>query len=95
MKVTNKNYTFGSQSAMAKYIWERDGGRCIYCSAPAEVIDHVVPVSKGGVTIRQNGVCCCLKCNCKKKDHLGMDFITRGIFWLLQCGEDMRWLDEI
>ena len=76
-------------------IWERDGGMCIYCGAPAQVIDHVVPSAKGGRSIVANGVCCCKKCNYKKGDKLEINMITRGIFWLLQCGEDMSWVDKV
>ena len=32
-------------------IFARDSGRCVYCSAPATSIDHVIPRSRGGVTI--------------------------------------------
>jgi len=29
-------------------IFARDGGRCVYCAAPATSIDHVIPRSRGG-----------------------------------------------
>src|SRR5260370_12040810 len=29
-------------------IFARDGGRCVYCDAPATSIDHVIPKSRGG-----------------------------------------------
>ena len=31
-----------------KAVFARDGGRCVYCSAPATSLDHVVPKSRGG-----------------------------------------------
>ena len=77
-----------------KYIFERDGGICIYCGSPALEIDHVVPVAMGGKARHNNGVCCCKKCNSKKKHHLD-EYLTRGIFWLMQCGEDVSWIDKI
>jgi len=79
----------------AKAIWERDGGMCIYCGNYAAVIDHVVPISKGGPNIKSNEVCACKSCNYKKSNKLDQDMLTRGIFWLLQHGEDMSWLDDI
>jgi len=74
-----------------KAIFERDGGQCIYCGAPAQEIDHVVPKIMGGKAWRSNGVCACKNCNRKKQQHLE-DFLTRGIFWLMQCGEDTSWM---
>lgn len=78
-----------------KSIWKRDGGICIYCGSPAQQIDHVVPVAKGGKSIKSNGVCVCRKCNYKKRDKLDQEFLTRGIFWLLQQGENLDWLDNL
>lgn len=78
-----------------KHIWKRDGSLCIYCGAPAQDIDHVIPVSKGGKAIIANGVCSCRRCNMEKHGNLNQDFITRGIFWLLQQGEDMDWVDAL
>jgi 5-methylcytosine-specific restriction endonuclease McrA len=51
-------------------IFARDGGRCQYCSAPAESIDHVVPRSKGGQHVWENVVAACRSCNTRKRDHL-------------------------
>ena len=31
-------------------VFARDGGRCVYCDAPATSLDHVVPRSRGGRT---------------------------------------------
>ena len=31
-----------------KTIFERDDGLCVYCGAPAQEIDHVVPKAMGG-----------------------------------------------
>ncbi len=85
----------GFSVAQTKYIWQRDGGMCIYCGSPAQQIDHVVPVARGGRTFQSNGVCACSACNHKKRDKLDQDFLTRGIFWLLQHGENMDWMDTI
>ena len=78
-----------------KSVWERDGGRCVYCGNYADVIDHVIPVCKGGINAMNNEVCCCKRCNYKKSGKLLQDYITRGIFWLLQHGEDMDWVDNL
>jgi 5-methylcytosine-specific restriction endonuclease McrA len=50
-------------------VFARDGGRCQYCGAPAENIDHVIPRSKGGPHTWENVVAACRPCNAKKQDH--------------------------
>jgi 5-methylcytosine-specific restriction endonuclease McrA len=51
-------------------IFRRDGGTCQYCykqfSRSELTIDHVVPRSKGGKSVWDNVVCCCIACNRKK-----------------------------
>ena len=41
-------------------------GRCVYCGAVATVVDHVVPVSKGGSLDLTNLVPACQPCNAAK-----------------------------
>jgi 5-methylcytosine-specific restriction endonuclease McrA len=50
-------------------VFARDGGRCVYCSAPATSIDHVVPRSRGGEHVWENVVSCCRRCNHAKADR--------------------------
>jgi 5-methylcytosine-specific restriction endonuclease McrA len=50
-------------------IFARDGGRCVYCAAPATSIDHVVPRSRGGTHSWDNVVSCCRRCNHAKADR--------------------------
>ena len=80
--------------SLAKAIFERDTGICVYCGRLAIEIDHVVPVSWGGPTVRNNGVCTCHRCNCIKSNLPELNMITQGIFWLMQHGEDMSWVDR-
>ena len=51
-------------------VFARDGGRCQYCSGPAESIDHVVPRSRGGEHVWENVVAACRACNTRKRDRL-------------------------
>lgn len=51
-------------------VFARDHGRCQYCDAPAESIDHVVPRSRNGAHSWDNVVACCRKCNSFKGDRL-------------------------
>jgi len=50
-------------------VFARDGGRCVYCKAPATSIDHVQPRSRGGQHVWENVVSCCRRCNHAKADR--------------------------
>lgn len=41
---------------------------CVYCGAPAEHLDHVVPLSKGGADAAHNLLPACPPCNLSKSD---------------------------
>ncbi len=51
-------------------IYIRDGNRCQYCgkrfSTSELSLDHVVPLSRGGISSWDNVVCACLPCNVRK-----------------------------
>jgi len=53
-----------------KNIFFRDKNRCQYCGgrfSTSELnLDHVVPLSRGGKSVWQNVVCCCVRCNSRK-----------------------------
>jgi 5-methylcytosine-specific restriction endonuclease McrA len=51
-------------------VFARDGGRCVYCRAPATSIDHVLPRSRGGEHTWENVVSCCRRCNHTKADRV-------------------------
>jgi 5-methylcytosine-specific restriction endonuclease McrA len=51
-------------------VFARDGGRCVYCLAPATSIDHVMPRSRGGMHVWENVVSCCRRCNHTKADQI-------------------------
>ena len=54
-------------------IFARDGGRCVYCDAPATSIDHVMPRSRGGSHAWENVVSACHRCNHVKADRMLKD----------------------
>ncbi|MFM7542575.1 MAG: HNH endonuclease [Actinomycetales bacterium] len=60
-------------------IFARDGGRCVYCTAAATSIDHVVPKSRGGDHTWDNVVSACHKCN-----HLKADKTLKELGWRLR-----------
>lgn len=45
-------------------------GKCIYCNDPYEAVDHLTPLSKGGLHALWNLVPACTFCNSSKKDRL-------------------------
>ncbi len=51
-------------------VLRRDGGLCVYCSAPADTIDHVIPRSRGGLHEWTNVVAACKRDNLVKADRL-------------------------
>lgn len=58
------------KSLNRRAVFVRDGGRCQYCNAAAESIDHVIPRSKGGLHTWENVVAACRACNSRKRDRL-------------------------
>ncbi len=60
-------------------IFARDGGRCVYCAAPATSIDHVIPRSRGGSHTWENVVSACHLCN-----HLKADKPLKELGWRLR-----------
>jgi 5-methylcytosine-specific restriction endonuclease McrA len=59
-------------------ICEETSGRCVYCGQRKKLtIDHVVPISKGGIHDVSNIVPACLSCNVKKNDSSLLMFLHR------------------
>jgi 5-methylcytosine-specific restriction endonuclease McrA len=84
-------------------VFLRDGGRCVYCEAPATSLDHVVPRSRGGEHNWENVVSCCRRCNHVKADRTVAELGWRlkraphaptGVAWrILGTGRsDPRWI---
>ena len=76
-------------------ILQRDEHRCIYCGKHASGIDHVIPISEGGLSIPCNGVCCCRSCNSSKRNKLDDRWIIKGLQRLIQHGESLEWISGI
>ena len=61
---------FRARAALNRWaVFARDGGRCQYCGAAAENIDHVIPRSRGGQHVWENVVAACRPCNTRKEDR--------------------------
>ena len=60
----SRRRTFGRPwRRLRETILERDGFLCRYCGGPANTVDHVVPVERGGSHDPLNLVAACSRCN--------------------------------
>jgi 5-methylcytosine-specific restriction endonuclease McrA len=62
----------GTVAALPARTYEevRASGACVYCGARADAADHVYPLSRGGLDVRENLAPACKPCNRSKKDRL-------------------------
>lgn len=57
---------------VADAVWNRDGGKCVYCGSTENLhFDHIIPFSKGGDTSIENLQLLCRKCNLEKSNKIG------------------------
>lgn len=59
-------------------LWDKQNGRCAYCNAPFAnyadaTIDHLIPLSRGGLAAYSNKRLCCRPCNQAKSNLLPGD----------------------
>lgn len=75
-KLYGANYQQGPlyQKELRSFIFNRSGGKCVYCGAKAEEIDHVIPRSNGGTNSTYNLVASCRACNQMKSNLSLKDF---------------------
>lgn len=62
------------QNKLRSFIFSRSGGKCVYCGAQAEEIDHVIPRANGGTNSTYNLVASCKNCNKKKSNKTLKEF---------------------
>lgn len=59
-------------------------GKCHYCGRPVGAanltMDHVVPVARGGRSVKSNCVPCCKECNNRKKAWTPAEMILERLF---------------
>jgi 5-methylcytosine-specific restriction endonuclease McrA len=60
-------------------VFLRDNGRCVYCGAAANTLDHVIPRSRGGSHTWDNVVSACQRCN-----HIKADATLAQLGWKLR-----------
>ena len=59
---------------LREFIFSKTNGRCSYCGAKAEEIDHIVPRAKGGTNSTYNLTPACRACNKKKSNSSLKEF---------------------
>jgi 5-methylcytosine-specific restriction endonuclease McrA len=67
-----------------RVLWQRDGGRCQYCSVKVTLseatVDHVIPRARGGQHNWMNLVIACSPCNqrkgCRTPSECGMQLLS-------------------
>ena len=64
-----------------KSLHEFTGKSCIYCGKSSESIDHILPTSKGGLSITENCVPACLSCNGSKTDNNAFEWYRKQHFY--------------
>lgn len=69
MEVTSVKYN-------SKSIFEKFNHTCIYCGSEATQLDHVQPISRGGLDIEENLVAACKSCNCSKGNKTLVEWRT-------------------
>ena len=68
---------------------------CAYCSEPADTLDHVVPRLKGGLTVRENLVPACRRCNGDKGSDDWREWFKDQPYWMLSREDAVHhWLSS-
>ena len=72
-KISNKNWR--------ESLYKLTDYKCIYCGKPSESLDHLHPMSKGGISSTSNCVPCCLSCNGRKSDSEVLNWYRQQNFY--------------
>lgn len=58
-------------------VFERDGGKCVYCGATGELAaDHIIPLQRGGRSVMENLNTACRRCNSSKGTRLVEEWLS-------------------
>lgn len=80
---TNIDFTdYYTEPSKRRIIFERDHGKCVYClielSDNTFVLDHLMPLSRGGTNKQFNLVTSCVDCNQRKSNQEPIEFLLEN-----------------
>ena len=73
-----KRNQLGPNPPTTKNIQELLSKPCAYCSAPSKHIDHIIPLSRGGLHDISNVIGACAECNQSKGDRLILEWVMNS-----------------
>lgn len=83
-----------SKNTFRRQIFEHWGRDCAYCGEHADTLDHVIPRHKGGLTIRENLVSCCRRCNgSKSAEDVWAWYINQPFYDQDRADKIQDWID--
>jgi len=81
-----------AKASKRQAIYQRYGGRCVYCGKKKELtLDHLIPESRGGTAAHANLVPACSNCNGLKGDLSRIQFkcLIVASYWARYKGESV------
>ncbi len=78
-----REYDKTHYKVMREKVLIRDAYTCYYCGQEANTVDHIIPISKGGISVEDNMIAACVRCNSGKRDR-----IAPGSFFVHQAYEE-------
>lgn len=96
-RATGNRYQIRNAPADVRdFIFQRDGNQCVYCGAKlgnaTRSIDHVIPYKLFPRTTLDNLVTACIACNSDKAGRIDVDYLAKGLRYLLPLYPDSEFL---
>lgn len=60
------------------------GSDCAYCGGNADTLDHVTPRARGGLTVRENLIPACRRCNYAKGHSDALEWFKSHHGWSIE-----------